>query len=251
MENTTRFNGRALDYSRYRPEYPEELYSILQLEFGITEDSVIVDVGAGTGKLSSLFLKHGNKVFSVEPNADMRETASKDLEGHYNSTILDGTAENTGLDGGLADLVVAGQAFHWFDPEKAREEFRRILRKDGAVALVWNDRVESRDGINAAYEKICRKYSNGYSKSGSGAVSDEVIAGLFGKELRRFSIPNPQKMNLETFKGRYFSASYSLGKDHPDYRKLVRALGKAFRDNKKGEYVSMEYTTKVYSGKLA
>lgn len=133
---TARFSNRARAYARARPSYPEETLAILRAHHGLVVSpaagpSVVADVGAGTGIFTRLLLDAGARVFAVEPNADMRAEAERALFGPSYAgrfTSVDGRAEATTLEPASVDLVVAAQAFHWFDVEAARLEHARILR---------------------------------------------------------------------------------------------------------------------------
>ena len=135
---TQRFTSRVEHYVRYRPSYPRDLLDLLETRCGLSSASVVADVGSGTGILSELFLENGNRVIGIEPNKEMREAAERRLRRHPRFTSVAGTAEATTLDDASADFVAAGQAFHWFDPERARTEFSRILKPGGWVVLAWN-----------------------------------------------------------------------------------------------------------------
>src|SRR3954447_4559397 len=124
---TRRFSNRVEDYIKYRPNYPRALVRLLEAECGMTGASVIADVGSGTGILSELFLKNGNRVYGVEPNREMREAGERLLASYTNFVSVDGRAEATTLDDASVDFVTAGQAFHWFDPPRTRREFVRVL----------------------------------------------------------------------------------------------------------------------------
>src|SRR5260370_37277837 len=97
----------------------------------MTRKSVIADLGSGTGILSELFLKHGHRVFGVEPNREMRSAGERLLAKYPEFSSIDATAEATTLVNASIDFITAGQAFHWFDREKARPEFARILKPGG------------------------------------------------------------------------------------------------------------------------
>src|SRR5881409_3017221 len=125
---TQRFSIRVQNYIRYRPRYPKEIIGILQSRCGLSRDSVIADVGSGTGILAEIFLANGNRVFGIEPNAPMREAGEGLLGSYRGFTSIDATAEATTLSGHSVDFVTAGQAFHWFDRQACRTEFQRILR---------------------------------------------------------------------------------------------------------------------------
>src|SRR5262249_44040345 len=137
---TRRFSSRVENYVRFRPGYPKEIITMLKSECGLNSQSVIVDIGSGTGKLTELFLENGNPVFGVEPNQDMREAGERLLKSFPNFKSVGATAEETTLPNACAEFIVAGQAFHWFDRARCRKEFGRILRPGGWAVLVWNDR---------------------------------------------------------------------------------------------------------------
>ena len=139
-DSTRRFSSRVDNYVKYRPSYPPEVVELLAAECGLTPGALVADIGAGTGLLAELFLQNGYRVLGVEPNREMRQAGERLLGDYPHFTSIDGTAEVTTLADKSVDIITAGQAFHWFDREKARAEFARILRPGGWVALVWNER---------------------------------------------------------------------------------------------------------------
>src|SRR5918993_4084691 len=132
---TTRFSSRADAYAKYRPGYPAGVVEILKSECGLTADSVVADVGSGTGILTELLLKNGNRVFGIEPNEAMRLFSEEALKDYQQFESVNGSAEATALPDDSVDIVVAAQAFHWFDRQKTKREFRRILKQNGWVVL--------------------------------------------------------------------------------------------------------------------
>src|SRR5207249_3286611 len=120
--------------------------------------SVIADVGSGTGISAKLFLDNGNMVYGVEPNGPMREAAETFLGSYASFRSIDGSAEATGLPNGAVDLIVCAQAFHWFDPVQAKVEFRRILRENGWIALIWNERQKTESRFLQRYEELLNTY---------------------------------------------------------------------------------------------
>jgi SAM-dependent methyltransferase len=138
LSPTQRFSSRVDNYVRYRPSYPREVAEMLRTECGLTSDSVVADIGSGTGKLTELLLPHAKRVVAIEPNLEMREAGERLLQPHSNFVSVAGTAEVTTLPEHSVDLIVAGQAFHWFDRERTRAEFGRILKPGGWIALIWN-----------------------------------------------------------------------------------------------------------------
>ena len=127
-DTVTRFNNRVDDYKKFRPSYPAEILEPIK-EIGLTSDSKLADVGSGTGIFTSILLKSGCQVFAVEPNDLFRESSELNLSQYPNFKSVNGTGENTTLPPDSLDIITVAQAFHWFDIEKSRKEFIRILKK--------------------------------------------------------------------------------------------------------------------------
>src|SRR5205823_2563402 len=142
----------AETYARYRPSYPEVALDFIMNHCALRNGSLVIDMGCGTGISSRLFAQRGIRVIGVDPNADMRARAAAEPlpPGIPVPTYCDGRAEATGLPSGQADVVLAAQAFHWFDPDKALREFHRLLKPGGWTVLLWNERDET-DPFTAAY----------------------------------------------------------------------------------------------------
>ena len=176
---TQRFTNRVDHYVRYRPSYPRGVLDLLATECALTSASVVADVGSGTGILSELFLENGNRVLGVEPNTEMR-AAERRLGRHPQFTSVAGTAEVTTLDDRSVDFVAAGQAFHWFDPERARAEFARLLKPEGRVVLIWNPRRKDATPFLAAYERLLEVYRTDRGEVEVSRRSEEMAKALFG-----------------------------------------------------------------------
>jgi SAM-dependent methyltransferase len=135
-----RFGDVADRYERARPLYPESALSELAARCGLRPGTPVVDLGAGTGKLTRQLVALGADVVAVEPAAGMRARLAAEVP---SVAILDGTAEDIPLPDASVDIVTAGQAFHWFDTRRALDEIARVLRPAGWLALLWNERPES------------------------------------------------------------------------------------------------------------
>ncbi len=243
-----RFSGRAENYARYRPGYPPEVVSFLEGECGLTYRWVVADIGSGTGILSELFLENGNRVFGVEPNAEMRRAAERLLGGDARFTSVAGSAEATTLAEGSVDLVAAGQAFHWFDPEAARAEFLRVLKPGGWVALVWNARRRSGTPFLEDYERLLSEHRT--DDGGEAGVYGKVDAFFGAEGYGAARLANPQPLDFEGLKGRLLSSSYVPAEGKPGSGAMLRDLEGVFRTNESGGEVVMEYVTLVYCGRL-
>ena len=250
LDPTRRFSNRVENYLKYRPAYPPAIIPLLKSQCGLTSESAIADLGSGTGFFTELFLKHGNPVFGIEPNPEMRLAGEKVLAKYPKFTSLSGTAEATTLPDGSVNMVVAGQAFHWFDRQRARPEFVRILKPDGWVVLAWNGyRVES-SPLMAAYQDLVLRYGTDYSE-----VRREVV----GCDVEEFYAPGvcecarfefQQTFDYEGLKGRLLSSSYAPEADHPDYEAMLRDVRKIFDANQKDGRVVFAYETELYYGRL-
>lgn len=128
------FGATAEDYERGRPPWPEAAVERVAAALGLGPDSTVVDLGAGTGKLSRLLAGRFARVVAVEPAAEMRALLAARLP---QVEALEGTAEQIPLPGGAADAILVGDAFHWFDGRAAIAEFTRVLGAAGGIALLW------------------------------------------------------------------------------------------------------------------
>jgi SAM-dependent methyltransferase len=136
------FEAGVERYERGRPGYPEDAVDHLVRELGLRPGRVVLELGAGTGKFTTLLLDAGAAVVAVEPVAAMRAALAANCP---TATALDGTAEAVPLPDASADAVVAAQAFHWFDGDRALPEVHRVLREGGRLGLIWNARDEASD----------------------------------------------------------------------------------------------------------
>jgi SAM-dependent methyltransferase len=133
-------------YERVRPEYPPAAIDILVRELRIARGTVVVDVGAGTGKLTRALVPTGATLIAVEPLAEMRDRLAASVP---RAVPFDGTAEHMALREGSVHAVIAAQAFHWFDGDKALAEFHRVLAPGGRLGLVWNMRDRREPWVDA------------------------------------------------------------------------------------------------------
>jgi SAM-dependent methyltransferase/catechol 2,3-dioxygenase-like lactoylglutathione lyase family enzyme len=247
---TRRFTVRAENYARYRPTYPASALNWLWQAADLSAASTIADVGAGTGILTALLLDRGATVYAVEPNAAMRAAAEAWLGSRPGFASIDATAEATGLPEANVDLITAGQAFHWFEPEATRAEFRRILRPGGGVGLVWNSRDTRGGGFVAAYEALLNEYAHSYRRVRHGSRMDSI--GHFfadGYEMRVFDHERP--LDYESLFGGLLSGSYCPLPGDPRYEPMVAQLQAIFAAYQRDGQVVMPYRTQVYFGGLA
>lgn len=246
----TRFSNRSDNYAKFRPGYPADLIEILKSDCGLNEKSVIADVGSGTGILSELFLQKGSSVVAVEPNAAMRLVAERLLRSYEKFRSINATAEATTLENESVDFVTAAQAFHWFDRAGARREFARILKPEGWVVLIWNERRLDSSAFLRAYEDLLLRYGTDYGKVRHEKVTGEIADFFSPENFELQTLENAQNFDFESLKGRLLSSSYTPDQDHPNFTPMIEELESIFDVNQKNGMVTFAYETKVYYGHL-
>jgi SAM-dependent methyltransferase len=248
---TRRFSSRVENYIKYRPGYPPSVVELLADECGLTPASVVADVGSGTGILSELLLRNGNRVYGVEPNREMREAGARLLSAYEKFVSVEGRAEATTLPGASVDFVTAGQSLHWFDPEGARREFLRILRPGGWAVAVWNSWNTEASPFLEDYERMLFEYGTDYSEVSAKYAEEELLRKFFGPEgFREKTFANRQVFDFEGLRGRLVSSSYSPEPGHPNFEPMMRELQAVFERHQQGGLVSFDYETKVFYGQL-
>lgn len=220
------FAASAEVYERGRPGYPEAAVAFVADRFGIGAGTDVVDVGAGTGKLTRLVAALGAHVVAVEPVAEMRAMFSATVA---EVEVLEGQAEALPLPAASADVVVCGQAFHWFEPRGALEEFARILRPGGGLALLWNVRDESVPWV-AELSRIVRwdAFARGHysERNWAGVVA---ASGRFGP-LERTRFPSVQVLDHAGLVDRVASISYVAALEPPEREEVLDAVRTLVRD---------------------
>jgi len=173
-------------YERARPSYPQDAIDWLAAQTGLGPGRTVVDLGAGTGKLTRLLLPTGARVVAVEPIPEMRAH----IDG---AEVLDGTAEAIPLPDASVDVVTVAQAFHWFDHERALPEIHRVLRSNGSLVIVWNMR-DLDDPVQRGVEDLL------------GPMRREVpgqILGAWREPLARSTLFGPATLGAFTYEQQF------------------------------------------------
>lgn len=248
MDSTLRFSDRVENYAKYRPSYPSEVLDLLQAECGLKAGSSVADVGSGTGISARLLLDRGFKVFGVEPNDAMREYAEQDLASNPHFESVAGQAESTGLEARSIDLVLAAQAFHWFDRERFRAECLRILKPGGWTTLIWNNRQTHTEFLRK-YDELLQTGGVDYGRVDHRNITREQIQEFYGSaEVRFVTFPNRQLFGWEGLLGRVLSSSYVPLPGDERYEPMVTGLMKLFEAYQVDGQVPFEYETEVHYG---
>jgi ubiquinone/menaquinone biosynthesis C-methylase UbiE len=249
-DTVERFSNRVENYVKYRPSYPKEVLDLFRDEMNLTENSVTADIGSGTGISAKIFLENGNEVFGVEPNAAMRNAAEEFLRDFPKFKSVDGTAENTNLTDNSIDFVIAAQAFHWFDKDKTRTEFKRILRENGFVALIWNERQLDSNDFLREYEELLKKYGTDYEKVRHDNLDRRIFEDSFQTEFSLKTFPNAQLLDFEGFRGRILSSSYMPSADDSRFEPMNIELQRLFAKYAESGKIKVLYNTNIFFAQL-
>ncbi|MFZ1701305.1 MAG: class I SAM-dependent methyltransferase [Pyrinomonadaceae bacterium] len=250
ISTAERFTNRVANYVKYRPGYPAEVVQFLAEHCGMTPDSIIADVGCGPGMSAKIFLENGNEVFGVEPNDAMRTAAVEYLSAFPNFVPVAGTSDATTLDDKSIDIIVAAQAFHWFDPTRTRAEFKRILKAGGYVVLIWNERQLDTTPFLTEYEAFLLKYARDYSTVRHENVAAAELETFFQAEFGSATFANVQVFDFNGLKGRMLSASYMPPDDHPVYPEMIEELESIFAKHHENGKIKVFYDTNVYFSRI-
>ena len=249
-DTVERFSNRVENYIKYRPHYPPEVLELFKNELGLTADSIVADVGSGTGISAKLFLENGNTVYGVEPNDGMRAAAEEYLAAFPSFRSLKGTADNSGLSSNSIDFVIAAQAFHWFEPNVTRKEFARILKPGGYTALIWNERQVDTTPFLIKYEQFLLGYANDYTLVRHENVNEDALSSFFEKPFSRRIFDNVQILDFDGLRGRVLSSSYMPAESDERFERMVEELRTLFAKYAENDRIKIFYDTRVYYTKL-
>lgn len=250
MDTTRKFDGFAADYTTGRPGYAKELIDCFYNEFGVSEKSVIADIGSGTGKFARHLLERKSEVFCVEPNYDMRRAAEIELGRYPNFNSVNGNAAGTTLEYGSVDFITSAQAFHWFDVRLFKKECSRILRNKGTVFLVWN--VRDDDRINQELYRVYSGYCPDFKGFNGGIKKDDQrIRNFFDDRYDYVSYDNPLFYDKEKFMARSLSGSYSLKEGDKEYVSYLKSISDIFDRYSNNGVVSIGQRSVAYIGQIS
>lgn len=247
---TSRFSDRVENYVRYRPGYPLEALQVLRDECGLAPKHVVADIASGTGIWTRMLLENGNPVFAVEPNAEMRQAGERLLAEFPKFTSVAGTAEATTLADASINFVTAAQAAHWFDRERSRREFARILKPGGWLVLLWNERLTDSTPFLRDYEQLLLTYGTDYEDVRHEKTTDSVNEFFDPMPFQSHVFEMRQEFDYAGIEGRLLSSSYAPGPEHPNYGPMLRELRCIFDQHAVAGRATFDYKTRVYFGRL-
>lgn len=250
MNTIERFSNRVANYIQYRPGYPREIVDHLAAECGLSKDHIIADIGCGPGQSAVPFLENGNQVIGVEPNSAMRQAAVECLSEFPGFRAVEGSSTATTLDDESVDIVIAAQAFHWFDPEPTRAEFRRILRPGGWCVLMWNERQLDSTPFLIEYEQLLLKYARDYTAVRHENIDGERLAAFFRADYGKARFDNFQDFDFDGLKGRLLSSSYMPAETDEAAPAMLEELRTLFAKHNENGRIKILYDTNVYFSRL-
>jgi SAM-dependent methyltransferase len=251
MKASERFCGRVDAYQKYRPDYPASLVAEIRKRTGLEGPAVVADIGSGTGIFTRLLLQAGFAVNAVEPNGEMRAAAETLLGDEARFISIAASAEDSGLAAASIDLVTAAQAFHWFNTDSAKQEFRRILKTDGKLALIWNKRKLSQP-FQQSYDTILREFSPEYGRVNHMNLDAADLEHFFAvNQMQRVVLGNRQCLDFAGLLGRLKSSSYCPDEKSPQFIPLATELLALFDQYAVDGVIDFEYDTELYIGPLA
>jgi MOSC domain-containing protein YiiM/SAM-dependent methyltransferase len=239
------FSAGADAYERGRPRYSPEAIAALVRELGIGPGMRVLDLAAGTGKLTRQLVDTGAELVAVEPIAEMRAKLEASVP---TVEALDGTAERIPLPNRSVDAVVVGQAFHWFDGVRAVSEIRRVLRPTGALGAIWQARNPNLPWIQRL-EEIIDRADDGHPRFRTGAWREAFQRVALFEPLEESTFDYVQRGSPETIVDRVASISYvaSMPADRRDaVLDEVRGLLASDPDTTGAEVVELPYRAHVY-----
>ncbi|MBN1372762.1 MAG: class I SAM-dependent methyltransferase [Anaerolineaceae bacterium] len=246
MNSSAAYTTKAEKYARYRWDYASQAIEMTLQTANVTPETVVVDIGAGTGILTRHFVDRAGRVWAVEPNAEMRRLAEEALAGHPTCRMIDGLAEATTLPDACADLVTAAQAVNWFDPPVARAEIQRILKPGGWLAILRNFGADQE--VNAAMEKIYPPETDTAEiMKGRGTPIDFYFeGGNYSRQRFEFT----EKADWERFFGAACTASYAPDEGGPLFEQFERDAQRVFEQHQREGVVLTHGVTELWLGKV-
>jgi ubiquinone/menaquinone biosynthesis C-methylase UbiE len=229
----TSFDAVAAEYARSRPGYPAAAVEWLTG----SKPADVVDLGAGTGKLTAALVALGHRVVAVEPLAEMRARLELTVSG---VRALAGTAEAMPLPEASADVVTVAQAFHWFDHAAALREIARVLRPGGRIALVWNVRDETESWVHEMNEVMV-----GRTGIDRGAGEPIAASGLFGP-VEHGVFRHVQEIDRETLRELVLSRSYCAVLPEGERRPVLERVDALFDRHARDGVIRLPYLTDCF-----
>lgn len=231
-------------YERARPEYPAEAIAWIADELDLSEGRTVLDLGAGTGKLTRALVPTGAHVIAVEPGERMLAELRRAVPA---AEALLGAAEAIPLTEHSVDAITVGQAFHWFRHDETVPELHRVLRAGGGVALIWNSRDQERP-VQRHVSELMKQFIPRHRPPAGHSARALEASPLFGRVERR-AFPFAQELDADGLVDRIASTSFVAAAPSEARAELERELREVAAAE--GGTVEFAYLTEVYVSRAA
>jgi SAM-dependent methyltransferase len=244
---STLYSTKAEKYANYRWDYASGAIAAIFDVVGISGQTTVADLGAGTGILTRHFVGKAKMVFAVEPEAEMRALLEKAFSENPFCQIINSSAENTTLPAHSVDLIAVGQAIHWFEPGAARSEFQRILKPSGRLVVLRNY------GTDPVYEKAVGPLFAQFSKpEPAQRISRQPMSFYFGNEIyQKLLFPFDFSLGWESFLGSLMSSAFMPDEHSPNYGAFESKAGEAFEALSVDGWVKSTGETELFLGRIS
>lgn len=247
------FNDKASLYAKSRPSYSDNVIEYLTENLNLSVSDIGADIGAGTGQLTKLLANKFNYVYAIEPNFSMLKECKKNLLSYTNVIYKCCKAESTNLKTHILDYITVAQAFHLFYNKETYVEFKRILKPNGKLIIIFNMK-NHQSNLFLENEKVLLQYCPLYKREFHATeFKSDTFEKIFSKSSYHFCIfnnDNTELLDCNTFVNRTLSASYSITPENPFYEVYVHGLQDVFKRFAVNNKVKMELSTVIYSGIL-
>tara|TARA_B100000900_G_C20568688_1_gene712246 strand:- start:336 stop:1076 length:741 start_codon:yes stop_codon:yes gene_type:complete len=245
MKTNWDYTKRAATYDK-RANYSEVAINKLLKNLKVTNNDIIADIGAGTGKLTIPLLNKGLNTICVEPNNNMRDIGIKNTK-NFSVRWVEGTGENTGLDNDSVDFAFFGSSFNVLDQKKTLKEVKRILKTEGAFACMWNHR-DLNDATQREIEKIIKNFIPGYNygnrrENPQDIIMDSKLFSSVSKIEENFSIKMSTKDIIQAWESHETLARQAK----KNFKKIIIEI-KRFLEN--DDFHDVPYSTKIWYAHL-
>ena len=246
MKTHSVFSSKAQKYARYRWKYAPDCIATIIKTSGITDRSIVADIGAGTGILTKEFVGKAGRIYAIEPNPEMRAILAKELEHFPSCHVIDGCAEATALVDSSVDLVTVAQTIQWFEPSKAKHEIYRILKPGGWLAICRNYGTD---------DELERALSGVYppETDTEGLMIGRNTPKSFyycGDEYIKREFPFSNSTNWEVFLGALATASYAPVEGSDLYAQFEQKARQVFERFSSNGMIEQHGMTELYLGQI-
>ncbi len=251
IDHISKFSSKAKIYDQSRWDFNPEAIAQMSTITGITDNSIVADMGSGTGMLTAHFVNNVKEIYAIEPNAKMREIAVNKLSKYPSFVSIDALSDATTLADNFVDLIVVGRSLHWFNPETTKQEFLRILKPKGwlAICQINNENAELQKAL-----KTLRKKEYGWNiveDKTKIIENNDLVSYYFSKNgFQNINYASIIRENWEQFIKRFCSFSPAPNPEHPLYDKLEQKAKEIFNNYSENGILTINIATEIKLGQL-